>query len=98
MNFVSIMLDNTATFRPLLSGLLAGSRLFSASQRKAHVLGRDLDGAFHLDRRGRARGSLLRPSSLVAVGLPGLSRLVMAIIAHGSVMVESSGPTLNRYS
>jgi hypothetical protein len=84
---MSVMLAGALMFLLLLSGVLAGSSLLSAAERKRHSLGRDLQGTLLLDRRRRASGSLLRPSTLVPEVLADFSRLVMAMISHGSLVV-----------
>ena len=91
MTFMSVMLKGAARFLDSRSNVLAGSSLLSAAQRKGNAFGRDLQGKFLLHRPGCALGSPLRTSTPEPV-VPDLSRFVMAMIGHCSLVAEVEGP------
>jgi len=97
MTFVAVMAGSVVMFLLFRSNVLAAPGLPRCAQRDAHVLGRDLEGTFLLDRCRRA-SSLFPSSTLVPVALPGLSWIVMAMIGHDSMMGKRAIETFNRYS
>jgi hypothetical protein len=85
---MSRVVADPVTFLLLLMYVLAGSSVLRAAERKGHALSRDLQGTFLLDGPGRARSSTLPFSALGPVATADLSRPVLAMIAHSSLLVS----------